>query len=623
MGNESSTMGAEATATMYLCGASKKSCINATVPERVVQVIKQGNLYNEPEFRPAIMRVMQTVHEGRACVFPWRFFYLFLEGREGKAEMGKTERGDIVHEPWDKQRFAQFLQNCDKPAVGVFISFKGHANMVVINNIQRTIEHFEPHGGAASHLSSEQNAELRNAIQSNLGVGKASGYTYIPPEAVCPIIRIGTYINEFGQSVEAESLGPQGLQNKMTKSTFDGSCSLWSLWFMHVRLSSPQLSLQESMKRAMSLAFDANVANSPMRHKQGMSEEDKKWCTEEAHRNPWFCTDDPPPPHMKWTERDRKMWGEKCGGPSYCTSVKELYKGGSKLLEFIKDFTMQLVSMLDIESYRATCIKIKDGEEFVEKCFALPPDPTSATVVVYLVQSGEVKDIQAAFKERVEVGYTLFKDEVITVDPKHPGMVGNDFSEGQMYIRGVPVISQQDTMFPRGFVRLVKNYLDAHYPLRRRSDGGDAPPKPVAPAPAPAPPKAAPAKRRAREEPSTNQLSANAAKAFIDIMPEDDTVMVYIPASSTEEQEDRYDDMADEVMTPKAYADALVIKFPTNVPGVRGFQRHYGAPPDKDAVTVIAYGKYSAEYSKKIAAAYRNNFGANGVARRRKTGGRR
>jgi hypothetical protein len=91
-----------------------------------------------------------------------------------------------------------------------------HANMLLIHRLHKTIEHFEPHGKTATHLSPDVNQHLVDAMKTWT---KASfpDYKWVGRDKTCPFVRPQIY----------------------KEIDLDGTCQLWSLWYLNVRIENP------------------------------------------------------------------------------------------------------------------------------------------------------------------------------------------------------------------------------------------------------------------------------------------------------------------------------------------------------------------------------------------------
>ena len=323
-------------ATLYLCGASAETCREAQIPEVVRKLIFEGNFFTDIRVHEAARKVLHTIHQARACMWSndiaydidTGMFTTFLKaGRKGQTKV-----------QLDPEKLKQWLNECDKDMVAISISLPGHANMLIIDRARKQVEHFEPHGDSMTSLSEAKNKQFRADVESLMNQIGLRAYKYLPPSEVCPDFAIGSsYVNEFGQRVEAKKVGIQGFLNQnRASSEFAGTCAIWSLWYAHVRLSNPQLDAAAALKQAMGLAVGMADAKFPT----GLP----SYCIN-ALVSDEYCSRTKTPAGE--TEGAIKKWREDC--QPACEHVQKLQRGGLKLEEFIIQFTLELISLLQLE----------------------------------------------------------------------------------------------------------------------------------------------------------------------------------------------------------------------------------------------------------------------------------
>jgi hypothetical protein len=114
----------------------------------------------------------------------------------------------------------------------------GHANMLLIDNLEKTIERFEPYGKSwkgdkqnliAKKIDSKFNEEVLEKI-------KLKGYKYISPVHIQPVI---------------------GFQAKA--DAYDGMCVTFSLIYLHLRLMNPDIKHKVIIKYLLSKKKDEIV----------------------------------------------------------------------------------------------------------------------------------------------------------------------------------------------------------------------------------------------------------------------------------------------------------------------------------------------------------------------------
>ena len=352
---------AQDTAALYLCGGSNDKCKELQMPELVRKLVFDGGLYANSTVHEAARQVLQTIHKGRACIWSnditysvaaRQFTTVLNLGRKGQKEVA-----------FDKQLFANWIRDCDKGIMGVSLSLDlgpgaGHANMLIIDTKSKTVEHFEPHGDSMGSLSDAQNNQLHRDVEAlmldSLKLAGKQGYKYLKPSDVCPDFEIGSsYTNEFGKKVTAGKEGIQAFLNKnRAGSEFAGTCAIWSLWYLHVRLNSPAGSdPQDVLKRAMSQAtnlVDANFPSGLDSICKNAKNDYNRWCTDKGTAPKGWD-------QQTWL-RTKKAFDADCA-PA-CDHAETMLKAGATLEDFIIRFTQQLISLLQIEivtSYQRSC----------------------------------------------------------------------------------------------------------------------------------------------------------------------------------------------------------------------------------------------------------------------------
>ena len=121
---------------------------------------------------------------------------------------------------FDKQQYIDSeVSLCKNTTFAIPFSVPQHANMLIINATNKTVEHFEPNGVLEGDIG-----ELLIAAAMKLKEELFPDYTYIPVISFCP---------ETGIQME--------LARRFPHSNFLGSCAIWSMWYAFLRLSNPGL----------------------------------------------------------------------------------------------------------------------------------------------------------------------------------------------------------------------------------------------------------------------------------------------------------------------------------------------------------------------------------------------
>jgi len=129
----------------------------------------------------------------------------------------------------------------EQKLMAIPISLPNHNNFLIIDPVRSTVEHFEPHGVFGGSFDNSQRTRLKieKAVKS-LARLLFPSYEFIQPIEICP--------NFTGKN----GYGFQAMLNKtFPSSPFNGSCTIWSLWYAHMRLSHPELSQPEVLQLAI------------------------------------------------------------------------------------------------------------------------------------------------------------------------------------------------------------------------------------------------------------------------------------------------------------------------------------------------------------------------------------
>lgn len=143
--------------------------------------------------------------------------------------------------------FDSILMNADKTRqfivipIGIEVAIGSHANVIIIDNKNKTIERFEPNGKYAPRQLN-YNAELLDSLLINKFSQLLSEYTYYPPIKYLP------------------DIGFQILEDEKCKKIGDpnGFCAVWCIWWTDMRLKYPNVKL---FKLAKELITQIKLSN--------------------------------------------------------------------------------------------------------------------------------------------------------------------------------------------------------------------------------------------------------------------------------------------------------------------------------------------------------------------------
>ena len=240
-------------AVMYLCGASEDACRASQLPRSVQSLLFDANLYNRPGTSEAARGVLQVMHKARACIWTNAIMY----NAESRSFTTVLHRGRGEHELLayvDPEVLKEWSRSCTNSMVAIALDVywedKAHANMLLIDKARRQIEHFEPHGEQIVGMDDTVNAIFREDVQRLMNAAGFADYRYLAPVHICPMFAV--YAGPGGNLTR---LGVQTfLSTYRPKSHMLGTCAVWSLWYMHIRLLNPTDAPDEALRKAMSMA---------------------------------------------------------------------------------------------------------------------------------------------------------------------------------------------------------------------------------------------------------------------------------------------------------------------------------------------------------------------------------
>ena len=131
---------------------------------------------------------------------------------------------------------SESIESCSKSGqrlavISLYLNFPdrrlGHANMLIVDTVNKTVERFEPHGSETVIKEEKDiNTLVDDTLTGFIEGHMPAGYSYVPPIVVC--VR--------------SSRGPQGYDVDTDKCKDDptrGFCVVWTMVYAHLRLLSP------------------------------------------------------------------------------------------------------------------------------------------------------------------------------------------------------------------------------------------------------------------------------------------------------------------------------------------------------------------------------------------------
>lgn len=234
-------------AYMYLCGKSKKECAKVQISPKIKKMLDSG-MFTRTILQKDILKVLSDREHYKSCIFQKILSY--------------NVDNDTFY-PFDVQKFKNWTKTCKHNMLAVMINLfssdDGHANMLIINKITKEIEHFEPHGDRTTMFETLADnvafqRRIKGYLQQKLGL---HDYKYLPPSKICPRTTNFAYT-----STRSQKKGIQSLLNQSTDITLDidteynGSCAIWSLWYLHNRLKQPYSTAQQVYEKLLSNIHD-------------------------------------------------------------------------------------------------------------------------------------------------------------------------------------------------------------------------------------------------------------------------------------------------------------------------------------------------------------------------------
>lgn len=235
----------------------EKRCFASEPSASFVQFLQREG-FAQSSFVRGFLNLLGRRHAPVAVVFPGMLYIrlaqnTFTPSLEFLRHVGKQS---VQLEPFAEKDLVKALERCDKKFFVMYIAFAvdgkkgGHANALIFNTHTKTVEHFEPHGshvamGPHSAVINQQLGAVLETLLRRLGFNH-----YKKPIDTCPRLKNDfsrtCAVNEFGQAICREGQGPQAILNSIEPVTsqrtqvymgqLNGTCAMWSLWAMHLRL---------------------------------------------------------------------------------------------------------------------------------------------------------------------------------------------------------------------------------------------------------------------------------------------------------------------------------------------------------------------------------------------------
>ena len=173
---------------------------------------KMAHLTSRDFFDYFAVKYLQTKH--KLCAIPYWLNWKVQNSKKQDLEVPEFYLNQCME---SSERFVS-IPLCLSSEIG-----GAHANALFIDKKEKTAERYEPHGARSYQIFDDFEYEK---FDKNLGsyLKKKYGLEYIPPSNFLP------------------ALGPQSFEHYIDES---GYCATWSLWYIDMRLSYPNISREK------------------------------------------------------------------------------------------------------------------------------------------------------------------------------------------------------------------------------------------------------------------------------------------------------------------------------------------------------------------------------------------
>lgn len=153
--------------------------------------------------------------------------------------------------PVSLTRFINSIKECKTQfiAIPLYIfhnckSYDGHANCLIFDNKNRTIERFEPYGKSLDNIFNHKEIKIANQFDkafSNL-IKKLS-YNYRSPYMFCPTINVQQHEED---NIEKGRTMP-------LDTDLEGFCSIWIIWYINLKLKHSNLDSSKLLYKSIDI----------------------------------------------------------------------------------------------------------------------------------------------------------------------------------------------------------------------------------------------------------------------------------------------------------------------------------------------------------------------------------
>jgi hypothetical protein len=202
-----------------------KIAINLTLLTK--KPVKKTTFKGRPNIIYKCMKYLGEKHKDTTCIIT----------KQNKINSNLVRKTDFAF-VWDvkteklfvpKNMFKE-IKNCKKRFVVCYLSLMSHANILIFDNVNKTVERFEPHGKSRKYNSEKLDAALTKEFNKNI-----EDIKYITPLDFCPNISFQRREEYFDK----------------LKNDPSGFCVAWSIWYADMRLTSPDIPIDQLVNIAI------------------------------------------------------------------------------------------------------------------------------------------------------------------------------------------------------------------------------------------------------------------------------------------------------------------------------------------------------------------------------------
>ena len=231
--------------TMYICGGLE-DCQQFQLPKPIEDLVFKYELFTWDTAIRYALKALSNMNKDKACIWASSTLLKYCVRRE-VIHFVHISGKDMNYNPSD---IAAWAQTCHRPVLAMYLgidsTIESHANMIVINRTRKLIEHFEPHGSKFPNLDEEAYAIFLITVEDFFTIAFPN-YTYVPPMKLCPAL----YLSTSGPS-KGTYKGMQSLQDDVK---VPGSCTIWSYWYLHMRIKYHEEEPAATMTRAIRMTI--------------------------------------------------------------------------------------------------------------------------------------------------------------------------------------------------------------------------------------------------------------------------------------------------------------------------------------------------------------------------------